>query len=126
MAEMKLEHVNLTVADPDATAAMLGEIFGWKVRWRGEAKDNGLSVHVGGADDYLALYRPQGALAAEYNNYGTIGGLNHIGVVVDDIDAVEVRVKAAGMEPYSHDDYEPGRRFYFNDADGIEFEVVEY
>ncbi|MGB0505364.1 MAG: VOC family protein [Pikeienuella sp.] len=123
---MRLEHVNLTVEDPDATAAMLGDLFGWHVRWRGEAKDNGISVHVGGEDDYLALYRPQGALAGDYSNYSTVGGLNHIGVVVDDLDAVEAKVKAAGMEAYSHGDYEPGRRFYFRDSDGIEFEVVSY
>ena len=31
-----------------------------------------------------------------------------------------------GLEPFGHDDYEPGRRFYFFDWDGIEFEVVSY
>ena len=30
------------------------------------------------------------------------------------------------LEPFNHDDYEPGRRFYFFDWDGIEFEVVSY
>lgn len=29
----RLEHINLTVADPDATAALLGELFDWHVRW---------------------------------------------------------------------------------------------
>ena len=46
--------------------------------------------------------------------------------VVDDLDATEARILAAGIETFSHADYEPGRRFYFNDADGIEFEVVSY
>ena len=46
--------------------------------------------------------------------------------MVDDLDAVEAKVVQAGYEPYSHADYEPGRRFYFNDADGVEFEVVAY
>ena len=31
-----------------------------------------------------------------------------------------------GYEPFSHADYEPGRRFYFLDRDGIEFEVISY
>jgi glyoxylase I family protein len=35
-------------------------------------------------------------------------------------------VKAEGLEPFGHADYQPGRRFYFLDADGIEFEVVSY
>ncbi|MGJ8556368.1 MAG: VOC family protein, partial [Sulfitobacter geojensis] len=26
----------------------------------------------------------------------------------------------------NHADYEPGRRFYFHDTDGVEFEVVQY
>jgi len=47
-------------------------------------------------------------------------------VEVEDIGAVEAKVIAAGLTPYSHDDYAPGRRFYFNDPDGIEYEVVSY
>ncbi len=35
-------------------------------------------------------------------------------------------MKAAGLEPFGHDDYDPGRRFYFFDDNGIEFEVVSY
>ena len=40
--------------------------------------------------------------------------------------ALETRVRAEGFETYSHDDYEPGRRFYFLDNTGFEFEVVSY
>ncbi len=54
------------------------------------------------------------------------GGLNHWAVVVDDLDAVEERVISEGFTPKSHADYEPGRRFYFYDNDGIEIEVVQY
>ena len=52
--------------------------------------------------------------------------LNHVGIQVEDLDAVEERVVAAGLVPFSHGDYEPGRRFYFMDWDGIEFEIVSY
>ncbi|MEC9109847.1 MAG: VOC family protein, partial [Pseudomonadota bacterium] len=45
---------------------------------------------------------------------------------VDDLDAAEKIVATHGLEPFGHDDYEPGRRFYFFDWDGIEFEVVSY
>lgn len=121
-----LEHANLTVADPDATAAWMGEVFGWAVRWSGPAKDDGYTVHVGGKDDYLALYRPGIPPHAGDSSYGIIGGLNHVAVVVPDLDATEARVKAAGFAPHNHGDYEPGRRFYFRDSDGIEFEVVNY
>lgn len=33
---------------------------------------------------------------------------------------------AAGFTPFNHGDYEPGRRFYFLDGDGIEYEIVSY
>ena len=46
--------------------------------------------------------------------------------VVDDLDAAEAVIKDAGLIPFSHDDYEPGRRFYFHEENGIEIEVVSY
>ena len=121
-----LEHANLTVTDPKATAAWMCDLFGWHIRWQGGAKDNGYTVHVGTKGSYLALYAPSVALKPSGNTYATIGGLNHIGLQVDDLDAMEARVRAAGFTPTNHGDYEPGRRFYFDDQEGIEFEVVEY
>ena len=43
-----------------------------------------------------------------------------------DLDAVEARVKQAGFTPGNHADYEPGRRFYFTEGNGVEIEVVRY
>lgn len=120
-----LEHVNVTVTDPKRTAAMLCDLFGWHIRWEGAAINGGYSVHVGDKNGYLAVYSMGGDRKAA-NSYTTVGSLNHIGVVVDDIEATEARVKALGFTPHNHADYEPGRRFYFDDADGIEFEVVSY
>ena len=124
----RLEHLNLTVSDPEATAERLGALFGWTVRWRGDSIHGGRSVHVGGAEDYLAIYaKPGGANAPRApESYAHVGGLNHIGIVVDDLDAVEAKVVAMGLKPTNHADYEPGRRFYFDDPDGIEFEVISY
>ena len=122
----RLEHVNLTVSDPDATAALCADLFGWRVRWSGPAKGGGYAVHVGGEGDYVAVYRPAGATEAAPESYGIVGGLNHVGVVVDDLDGTEAKVRAAGLTPHSHADYEPGRRFYFHDRDGVEWEVVSY
>lgn len=121
-----LEHVNITVRDPAATAAWLSDVFGWKTRWSGSSIHGGTSWHVGGAEDYVALYTPPTPTRATPESYYIHGGLNHVGIMVDDLDAVEARVKAAGFEPFNHADYEPGRRFYFRDGDGIEWEVVSY
>lgn len=123
---MRLEHVNISVTDPRATAAILSDLFGWHTRWEGAAKDNGYSVHVGDDDSYLALYAPSGGQSPVGDTYHLTGGLNHVGVVVDDLDTVEAKVKAKGYATHSHADYEPGRRFYFDGPDGIEFEVVAY
>jgi catechol 2,3-dioxygenase-like lactoylglutathione lyase family enzyme len=120
-----LEHVNITVSDPQATAEMLCDLFGWEIRWSGKAKEHGVTYHVGDKDSYVAVYS-RGGSDQVGNNYTTPGGLNHIGVVVADLDAVEAKVKAAGLTPHSHADYAPGRRFYFDDPDGIEIEVVSY
>lgn len=124
--QSQLEHLNITVPQPEATAEMLCTLFGWHIRWQGPAKDGGHSVHVGGDDSYLALYAPKVPLQRAESSYGRINGLNHLGVVVDDLDAVEARVKDLGMVPHSHGDYAPGRRFYFHDDNGLEIEVVQY
>ncbi len=127
MTTGRLEHANITVSDPARTAAMLDRLFGWKLRWKGDAIHGGTTYHVGTGDQYLAVYTgPGGRQKPGDDSYSMRGGLNHVGVVVDDLDAAEVRVRALGFEPHSHADYEPGRRFYFRDHDGIEFELVCY
>ena len=125
MAVAKLEHVNVTVSDPLRTAEMLCRLFDWHIRWRGASQMGGSSVHVGTAEDYVALYTPE-TRPLQHADSDAKGGLNHIGIVVDDLDAAERRVLDAGYHTHSHYDYEPGRRFYFDDEDGIEFEVVSY
>ncbi len=121
-----LEHVNITVPDSRATAALLRDIFGWHIRWEGPAKDNGHTVHVGNDETYLALYTPAGPVAAATPRYRHEGSLSHIGLKVADLKAAETAVKAAGFTPHSHADYEPGQRFYFDGPDSVEYEVVSY
>lgn len=126
MDQVKLEHVNITVGDLDRAAEWLGQVFGWSVRWRGPAISGGESVHVGTDAAYVALYCPPEQAEQAVSSYGIRGGLNHVGVVVADLDATEERVKSLGFQTFNHADYEPGRRFYFEDAEGIEWEVVSY
>lgn len=122
----RLEHVNVTVSDPEATAALLCDLFDWHIRWQGEAIHGGLSVHCGTDDSYLALYAPPHAPGAAGPRHVNLAALNHIGLVVDDLAATEAKVRAAGFEPHSHADYEPGQRFYFDGPDGVEYEMVSY
>ena len=118
-----IEHVNLTVTDPERSAALMNRLFGWEVRWSGPARDGGRAVHVGDDTFYLALFAP--AEGGE-QRYPKGEPLNHVGLVVDDLDGAEQRVIEAGLVPFAHADYDPGRRFYFFDHDGIEFELVSY
>jgi hypothetical protein len=121
----KLEHINLTVRDTDATASILGQLFDWKIRWTGAAKDNGRTIHLGGEETYLALYSHDEKHLVD-TSHKTITHLNHIGILVEDLDAVEQKVKARGFMTYNHGNYEPGKRFYFDLEEGIEIEVVCY
>lgn len=125
MRSSRLEHVNVTVADPAQAAKLMQELFGWTVRWEGPALNGGHTIHVGSDSQYLALYGPREP-ATPAKDFAKGRPLNHIGVEVDDLDATEARVVAAGLRPFSHGDYEPGHRFYFLDPNGIEYEVVSY
>ena len=126
MNTAKLEHINLTVSDCAQTAAMLCRVFGWKIRWSGESIGAGQSIHVGEADTYLAIYTKDQPGKNRRQNYEFVNGLNHIGILVDDLDTIKTRVEAEGYEPYSFLQYEPGKRFYFRDHDEIEYEVLSY
>ena len=129
----RLEHANLTVTDPERSAELFKKLLGWEERWRGESQLGGNTIHVGAPGgpgswdaDYMALYTNDDVQADAGRRYSKGAPLNHVGLVVDDLDAAEAVVEAAGLEPFSHGDYYPGKRFYFFDWDGIEFEIVSY
>ena len=125
MASPRIEHVNVTVSNPERAARLMEELFGWRVRWQGAARNGGRTIHVGSDQHYLALYTGRD-VAYTADDFAKGRPLNHIGVEVDDLAAIEAKVVAAGLRPFGHDDYDPGRRFYFLDPDGIEYEVVSY
>lgn len=122
MPQGKIEHVNLTVSDPERSARLFEKLLGWHVRWQGPSQLGGHTIHVGEENTYLALYTDGKAHPDQKKGLP----LNHVGLLVDDLDAAEQVVIAAGLKPWGHDDYDPGRRFYFFDWDGVEFEVVSY
>ena len=122
MSQGRIEHVNLAVSDIERSAAFFEKLLGWKQRWRGRTGNGGETIHVGEAESYLALHDTRQPHAPA--RYGE--PLNHVGLLVGDLDAADRVVAEVGLKPFGHDDYEPGRRFYFFDWDGIEFEVVSY
>ncbi|MGK0271212.1 MAG: catechol 2,3-dioxygenase-like lactoylglutathione lyase family enzyme [Cocleimonas sp.] len=125
MTNAYLEHTNLTVKDPDELAALFCRLFDWKIRWRGDALDDGTTVHVGSDDSYLALYTHDNWTGNTSRNHLVDNNLNHLGIVVSDIDELESKVENEGFEPFNHADYDPGRRFYFM-IDSLEIEIISY
>ena len=121
---MFIEHVNLTVSNLQRSIDFYRQLFGWRTRWRGTTGGGAPAAHVGDERCYLALFetdRP-GRSPIDYEAVG----FNHFGVVVDDLDVMKQRLSALGVEHGDEQDYEPGRRIYFTDADGIEVELVQY
>lgn len=122
---MFLEHVNMTVTDLERSVAFYENALGLRVRWRGHTADGSPAAHVGDDKSYLALFEsgPKGSRGEpDYDK----AGLNHFGWVVDDLAASLGRLSELGVKPHYEAGYEPGRRAYFFDPDGIEVELVEY
>jgi catechol 2,3-dioxygenase-like lactoylglutathione lyase family enzyme len=121
---MRLEHVNLTVTDVDRSIDFYRDLFGLRLRWKGMLDDTRHGAHVGDDHFYIALFQATGAGTAPYD-YGAVG-VNHFGLVIDDLDKFVAELEARGLQHWVVDEYGPGRRAYFFDPDGHELEVVEY
>ncbi|MCW8129116.1 MAG: VOC family protein, partial [Planctomycetota bacterium] len=81
-------------------------------------------VHVGTHETYIALN--EGAQRAKSDAYET-SGINHLGYVVDDAEAVKQRLLKAGFkEGFVPPEHPHRRRVYLFDSDGFEWEFVQY
>jgi catechol 2,3-dioxygenase-like lactoylglutathione lyase family enzyme len=121
----RLEHANINVRSIDETIRFLTTAFPeFKVRGRGV--QNGVYwLHIGTDDSYLALNE----LSADSPRVAgsDTGPLNHLGVVVDDAEAVADRLRQAGyQETFIVPKHPYRRRIYFQDDDGLEWEFVQY
>jgi catechol 2,3-dioxygenase-like lactoylglutathione lyase family enzyme len=119
-------HANLTVTDTQRSAALFQRLLGWHIRWSGQSMLGGDTVHVCDETTYLALYTDADGRADKGRHCSKGQPLNHIGLLVYDLAAAETFVTQAALKPFGHDDNDPGKRFYFFDWDGIEFEIVSY
>ena len=79
MPTPRIEHVNVTVSDPERAAKLMEALFGWHVRWQGAARNGGHTIHVGSDDHYIALYTGRG-VAYSADDFAKGRPLNHIGV----------------------------------------------
>ena len=122
---MRLEHVNMTVADLDRSVTFYCDLLDLHVRWKGEIAPGRLGAHVGDDDHYLALFQAGSGSARPSPDY-TGPGINHFGFVVDDLDEVKARLDRLGGRVHHEAAYDPGSRIYTTDPDGNELELVEY
>ena len=124
----RLEHANLCVDNIDAMLKFVLCAFPeFHVRHDSGIGDPKRWVHVGDDEHYLALNQPREPSAAKRQPYSQQPGLNHLGFVVDDAEAVRNRLLAAGyQESYFAESHPARRRVYFYDAEGNDWEFVQY
>lgn len=121
-----VEHANLTVKDIDQTIAFLQTALpAFRVRHRGQT-DAYPWCHIGTETSYLALQGVTDRGDVDRAPYRD-SGINHIGLVTEDINGVRERLLAAGYQENELATAHPWRkRIYFWDPNGVEWEFIEY
>ena len=116
------------VRDVDATVRFLRAAFP-EFRVRGESEPDAPErwVHVGTDATYVAVYQATRTRSGDWRPYSGAPGINHLGYEVDDVEAVRARLTAAGFRETTVANRHPFRtRVYFEDADGNDWEFVQY
>ncbi len=122
---MYLEHANINVRNLDECVRFLTTACpDFEIRHQG-ISDGVPWAHIGTAETYIALNESPESESTESESTG--GPMNHLGFVVDDTDALAARMRGAGFrEGFISPEHPHRKRRYFLDADGIEWEFVEY
>jgi len=121
-----IEHLNLTVNNINESVHFFQTAFpDFKIRGGDDAFKEWL--HLGDDYTYIAIEQIKSNTGDKtQKNYDKIG-INHIAFVVKDIESVTDRLENEGYQRSYPKSKEKFRiRDYFFDADGNEFEFVEY
>lgn len=124
-----IEHANITVPNIDeAIRFLMAAAPDFHIR-KDETSERGFRwVHIGNDEFYFALQEAHVGAVAEspkptYKNYG----VNHIALVVGDIEEVQRALTGAGYQRSIDAPSEKFRkRLYFYDGFGFEWEFIEY
>ena len=124
---IRLEHANMVVRNIDDTVRFLTAALP-EFRIRHEGLSEGQRwMHIGTDDTYIALNEASVEPAEQREPYDGKPGINHLGYEVDDVDALQERLVAAGFRDSTYPNNHPHRkRVYFYDADGNDWEFVQY
>ena len=125
-----LEHANVTVKNLDEIVSFITTaVPEFKIRGQGETVyETGPQkwLHLGTDSSYIALYEPRPG-SEEYPQGVPKPVLNHLGIVLDDADAAQLRLREAGYKEGLVAEPHPYRkRIYFFDPEGNDWEFFEY
>ena len=125
--KIRMEHANLSVRHMDESVRFLRAAFPeFQIRRQG-LKDGRRWMHIGTVDTYIALNEATAEAKEPWEPYSGKPGLNHLGFEVEDVEALRVRLAAAGFRDSTYpNDHPHRRRVYFYDAEGNDWEFVEY
>ena len=125
---VRLDHANLIVRDMDGMIRFLQTAFpDFEVRGGGTGPTGARWIHIGTENTYIALNEATQDAGESWIPYAGKPGLNHLGFEVDDADAVRHRLGAAGYQDTTVPNAHPARRrVYFHDAEGNDWEFVQY
>ena len=121
-----VEHVNLTVKNLESAVLFISTAMPeFQVRHQGT--DTKRWCHIGTDSSYLAIQErePKSKPHVVRTPYFDVG-VNHIGLVVDNVEEVAQRLTVAGYRKNMERREAFRKRIYFYDDDGIEWEFIEY
>lgn len=123
----RMEHANLCVRHYDEAVRFISTAFpDFEIRHEG-TNDGRRWMHIGTDDTYLALSEAAAEATDPFTPYSGKPGVNHLGFVVDDADGIRERLAAAGFKDSTYpNNHRYRKRVYFYDADGNDWEFVEY
>ena len=125
---VRLEHATLMVRDVARMIEFVSTAFPeFRIRAEGKSMMGTRWLHIGTDDTYLALNEATQEPAEQWVPYAGKPGTNHLGYEVDDVDDLRERLLAAGFTDSTVPNDHPHRkRVYFHDAEGNDWEFVQY
>lgn len=120
-----LEHANITVSNLSKAIHFFQTAFpDFRIRAKGAERREW--VHLGNDATYIAINQFEGGEIIVRENYDDLG-INHIGFVVEDVNAIANQLTEAGYKrDYPRQEEKFRTREYFADSDGNEYEFIEY
>ena len=124
----QLEHANLCVSEIDGMIKFLQTALpDFVIRYDETDTDGDRWVHIGNDKTYIALNNSTQNDSSDWAPYSGNPGVNHLGYIVDSVEQVRSRLRAAGYAESTVENNHPFRkRLYFYDSEGRDWEFVEY